>query len=233
MAASAPIACESCPVRDRAACSALSGDQRGELAALGRHRRLKRGETLFAAGEEVPACATLISGALKIASSDESGTERILSLVHPAGFVGELFAPVAHHDVVALTESEVCLFPARQYAEAIERFPALGRALLRRSAEDLYASRQLIDLMSRRTARQKVAGLLRAFADAASSSPCHPARRFDLPLSREEVAGLLGLTIETVSRQVTALERDGAIAREGSRGILLRDPVKLEAAAAA
>ena len=114
MAASAPIACESCPVRDRAACSALSGDQRGELAALGRHRRLKRGETLFAAGEEVPACATLISGALKIASSDESGTERILSLVHPAGFVGELFAPVAHHDVVALTESEVCLFPARR-----------------------------------------------------------------------------------------------------------------------
>ena len=42
------------------------------------------------------------------------------------------------------------------------------------------------------------------------------------------MAGLLGLTIETVSRQMTALERDGVIARDGSRGVVVRDPARLE-----
>jgi CRP/FNR family transcriptional regulator len=64
-------------------------------------------------------------------------------------------------------------------------------------------------------------------AEAASDSPCHAASRFDLPLSREEVAGLLGLTIETVSRQLGRLETDGAILREGQRGIHLKDAALL------
>ena len=221
------LACETCPVRDRAACSALSNSEREELAAIGRHRTLKAGEILFHAGDPNDQCATLISGALKIRSSDSEGVERILSLIHPAGFVGELFAPVAHHDVVALAESDVCLFPATRYEQVVERFPALGRALLRRSSEDLLAAHALIGLMGRRTALQKVAGFIKAMADAASSSPCHPAERFDLPMTRGDMAGMLGLTIETVSRQIGRLEKDGVIEREGPRGIRLKDPARL------
>lgn len=222
-----PLACNACPVRDRAACSALDEDQRHELEQIGRHVRLKRGEVLFHAGDAAPACATLISGALKISSLDEEGTERILSLVHPAGFVGEMFAPVAHHDVTAIADSLLCVFPAEKYEKVIDRYPGLGKALLRRSSEDLFASRELIDLMGRRTALQRVAGFLKAMADAASTSPCHPAHRFDLPLSRGEMAGMLGLTIETVSRQLTRLEKDKVIARQGARGILLKDAARL------
>lgn len=223
MARRNPLACDACPVGARAACSVLSPAQRAELSAIGHHRRLRKGETLFAAGDRPTACATLISGALKIASFDQGGVERIVSLVHPAGFVGELFAPHARHHVVALADSEVCVFPTTSYEHALERFPALGRALLRRSAEDLYATRDLIDLMGRRTALGRVAGLIKAMAEAASESPCHPASRFELPLSRGEMAALLGLTIETVSRQLGRLEADGAIRREGRRGIVVAD----------
>ena len=226
-----PLACASCPVRDRAACAALSEEERDELGRLGKHLTLRRGDALFATGDEGFACATLISGALKITSFGEDGTERILSLVHPAGFVGEMFSPVARHDVVALTESELCVFGRADYERAVERFPALGRALLRRSAEDLFESRSIIDLMSRRKASQKVAGFLLAMARAASDSPCHATERFDLPLSREEMAGILGVTIETASRQLGRLEADGMIERDGRRGIRLLDPARLEAMA--
>ena len=64
-------------------------------------------------------------------------------------------------------------------------------------------------------------------ANAASDSPCHPARSFDLVLTRGELASLLGLTIETVSRQLTGLERDGNISRNGSRGIELVNAARL------
>jgi len=223
-----PLACATCPVRDRAACSALSDAERDELGRIGQHRTLQRGETLVASGDEQPACATLISGALKISSFDAGGAERILSLVHPAGFIGEMFSPVARHDIVALTPSKLCLFSQADYAQALERFPALARALLRRTAADLLESRATIDLISRRTAQQKVAAFLLAMARAASDSACHPASRFSLELTRGEMAGFLGLTIETVSRQLTAFEEDNVISREGRRAIHVHDLPRLQ-----
>lgn len=221
------LQCATCPVRERAACSALSDDQRGELARIGRRRKVAKGETIFAAGEDVGACATLISGALKIASYGEDGTERILSLVHPSGFVGEMFAPVAHHDVIALADSELCLFDRAQYEAAVDRFPGLAKALLRRSAADLFEARSLVELQTRRGSKGRVAAFLLAMAEAASHSPCHAAEAFELPLTRGEIAGLLGLTIETVSRQLTGLERERVIARDGARGIRVTDAARL------
>ena len=224
--------CSTCPVRDRAACSVLSDGEREALARSGRSRKLRRGELLFAAGDENVACATLLKGALKVATVDEEGTERILALVHPAGFIGELFAPFAHHDVVALTDSELCLFPKSELGRAIELNPKLAQALLRRSQEDLLQSRELLALSGRRSASAKVAGLLTGLAEAASDSSCHAARAFELPLTRGEIAGMLGLTIETVSRAITRFERAGVISRQGARGIELLDPARLAAEAA-
>jgi CRP/FNR family transcriptional regulator len=219
--------CSSCPVRHRAACSVLDVEERDSLARAGRTRKLKRGETLFAAGDENAACATLLKGALKIAAVDEEGTERILALVHPAGFIGELFAPLAHYDVVALTDSELCVFPKSEIGRAVDHNPKLAQALLRRSQEDLLQSRELLALSGRRSASAKVAGLLIGLAEAASDSSCHAAREFDLPLTRGEIAGMLGLTIETVSRAITKFEREGMIQRRGARGIELIDPARL------
>lgn len=218
-------------MRDRAACAVLSEEERDALAAVGRTRTLSRGETLFAAGENEVACATLISGALKVGSIDAQGEERILALVHPAGFIGEMFTPFTHYDVVALSDSRLCVFGKRDMEAAIERYPALARALLRRSQEDLFAARELLALSGKREAGSKLAALLLALANAASDSPCHPAHRFELPLTRGEMAGMLGITIETVSRRLTMLERSGAVRREGARGIALLDPARLAALA--
>jgi len=224
------LPCHTCPVRDHAACSVLTEAERDALARAGRMRRLKRGEMLFAAGDEDAACATLVTGALKVSAVDEEGTERILALIHPAGFVGELFAPFAHHDVVALADSELCVFSRGDMGQAIETHPKLARALLRRSQEDLHHSRELLALSGRRGAAAKVAALLLGLSEAASDSTCTPAREFDLPLTRGEIAGMLGLTIETVSRALTRFERDGVIRRKGARGIELVDPARLGAA---
>ncbi|HEX9807828.1 MAG TPA: Crp/Fnr family transcriptional regulator [Alteraurantiacibacter sp.] len=223
------LSCEQCPVRASAACAVLTSEERDALARGGRTRQLKRGEMLFAAGDDNTTCATLIEGALKVSSVDEEGQERILALVHPAGFVGELFAPFSGHDVIALTDSRLCLFSRADLDDAVTRYPALGKALLQRAQEDLHESRNLLELTSRRSAVSRVSGLMVGLAEAASHSPCHPADRFELPMSRGEIAQMLGLTIETVSRAVTSLEKDGIIRRKGARGIDLLDPARLAA----
>ena len=217
------VTCSTCPVRATAACAVLTPDERDAMAAAGRTRTLKRGEMLFAAGDEDAACATLVSGALKVSAIDQDGNEQILALVHPAGFIGELFAPFAHHDVVALTDSKLCTFAQRDIERAINDYPALARALLRRSQADLLASRSLLELTGNASAEARLAALLHDFAAAASDSSCHLASEFELPLTRGEMGNMLGLTIETVSRKLGELEDMGAIIRKGKRGIVLRD----------
>ncbi len=224
----ATLACQTCPVRDTAACAALADEDRATVASMGRHREYRRGETVMAEGNDNLACATLVSGALKVTRTDAEGNEQILSVIHPAGFVGEMFAPVAHHDIVALTDSVLCVFSRPSYEQAVARYPELAQALLRRSSEELLEARTLLDLKGRRAAEAKVAGLILAFAKSASTSSCHSADDFDLPLSRAEMASVLGLTIETVSRQMTKLERGGLIERKGARGLSLRDTPGLE-----
>ena len=214
-------------MRGRAACAALDEGERAELAKLGHARKLRRGETLFEASEDNALCATLVKGVLKVTSFDEDGTEHIVSLIHPAGFVGELFAAEAQHDIVALSDCDLCVFPRQQYEHALRRFPALGQALLRRSSQDLSETRALLAAVTGRSAMQRVAGFLLALARAANDTECHAARHFDLVLTRGEMASLLGLTIETISRQLTRLEKDNVIRRDGRRGIELVDAGRL------
>ena len=223
------LACATCPVRDRAACAGLGEEERGELARRGGHRTLAPGDVLFHAGEKIETCATLTSGTLKVTKTDVDGNERILALVHPAGFVGEFFQPFDDHEVVAVAQSQVCIFAGSDIEAAMAEHPALARALRRRAQEDLHASRALLALTGKSDAETQVAGLILGFAQAASDSPCHPARSFDLPLSRAECANMLGLTIETVSRKITALEKSGVVRRHGKRGIELIDPARLSA----
>ncbi len=222
------LACATCPVRDRAACAVLTEEERDALSMAGRTVRLKRGETLFHAGDDNAVCATLVSGALKIRNIDRDGNERILALIHPAGFVGELFRPFADYDVVALGKCQLCVFSKVEMRHALDTYPALTQALFRRSQEDLHESRAMLALASNTSATEKVATLLKSFAQAASDSSCHAAQHFDLPISRGELANLLGLTIETVSRQISKLEKSNIIKRHGTRGIELVDPARLQ-----
>ncbi len=221
------LACAECPVRDSAACAVLSEEERKALASAGRTRKLSRGELLFAAGDTDTACATLVTGALKVVAHNVDGNEQILALIHPSGFIGEMFAPFAQHDVVSLTDSQLCTFARKDMERAIDEYPALARALLRRSQEDLHSARSMLERTARASAESRLAALIHDFAHAASDSPCHPASQFDLPLTRGEIANMLGLTIETVSRKLSDLEKMGAIRRKGKRGIELLDPALL------
>lgn len=223
MSPSEPIVCRACPVADRAVCSALSNEDRGDLARMGHHRRYARGETIVAAGDATTVCATLTRGAAKMSTIDHDGTERIVALVHPAGLLGQPFTPAATLHVTALTESEACLFPRTQLEALTDARPPLARRMLAEVSRELAESRNLIDLISKRQAKGRVAALILAFSRAAKTEGCTPATAFDLPLKRGEMAQLLGLSIETVSRTLTVLESEETISRDGSHGILIRN----------
>ena len=98
--------------------------------------------------------------------------------------------------------------------------------MLEMTLDELDAAREWMLLLGRKTAREKIASLLAIVArrDASLHLRTPQGRMvFDLPLTREAMADYLGLTLETVSRQMSALKRDGVITLEGKRHITVPD----------
>jgi CRP/FNR family transcriptional regulator len=224
--------CETCGVRDRALCSSLDDAELAALAALGVQRRLVRGETLIRAGDPPLVCANLQTGVMKIRAGTSDGDEAIVGLLYPGDFVGRPFAGSNHHDIVAVTDVELCVFPRAAFERALADHPRMERLLLERTLAALDRAQQGLVRMANASAGARVAGFVDDIGrrQAPACRP-GPAAAFDLPLSRGEMADLLGLTIETVSRQLKRFEAAGVMQLVGRRGVIVRDAPALAAAA--
>jgi CRP/FNR family transcriptional regulator len=113
----------------------------------------------------------------------------------------------------------------------------MEQLLLARTLADLEQARGWLTRVARASAAARVASFLGDMAQRLAVSDCRRdagvvvGAQFDLPLRRGEIADLLGLTIETVSRQMTRLRAAGVIDLPGGRGIIVRDPAALADAA--
>lgn len=86
----------------------------------------------------------------------------------------------------------------------------MAERLIERAAADLARAHEQMLLLGRKNALEKVASLLIDLAQRLGANPTGPG--FRLPISRQEMADQLGLTIETVSRTMTRLKEGGFIA---------------------
>jgi len=222
--------CENCVVRDHAICAGLDDADRDALSRIGRRFTLQAGQTVMWEGDDSMAVANVIEGTLKLATSTGDGREQIVGVVYAADFIGRPFGARTPHSVTALTDARLCLFPRGSFDGFALRHGELQHRLLQRTLDDLDRTRAWMLLLGRKTAREKVATFLldmgrrlRADADGV----------IDLPLSRQQIADVLGTTIETVSRQMTEMKRTGMIDLVGRRGVRLVDRAALEALAEA
>lgn len=222
--------CADCQVRDQSLCGSLSDEELRSLNAIGRHRKLERGQTLLWAGDDALLCANLLSGVLKLSAATADGREQIVGLLYPADFVGRPFAESAEHTITALTDAELCVFPRKPFEETLEEHARMERLLLRRTLAALDDARNRMLLLGRKTAEEKVASFLLDMSVhlAPEASQGGRAVTFDLPLTRAQIADVLGLTIETVSRQMTRLKRAGLIDLPAGRLVTIRDRDALE-----
>lgn len=217
--------CADCRVRSHALCAALDDGALATFRRLGHRQALSRGESLAWAGGGNAACANLISGVLKLSAVTPDGAEQVVALFHPADFVGHPFAARTGFTVTALTDAELCVFPRACFESALADHAAMERLLLRRAFAALEDARHRMVMLARAPAAARVARFLLDTSDRAGSPG------FDLPLTRGEMAEVLGLTIETVSRQLGRLKSAGTIALTGARGVAIRDRAALESAA--
>ena len=227
--------CQHCVVRNRAICASLSSAELDVLNRIGRRVPLARGETLMWEGAESLLVANVIDGMLKLSTSTADGREQIVGVVYPSDFIGRPFGETTQHSVTALSDSQLCLFTRSAFDGFARAHPELEHKLLQRTLTELDRARHWMLLLGRKSAGERVATFLLEMAQRLVDTSCNTgaeadaAERFDLPLTRQQMADLLGLTIETVSRQLTRLREAGIIALPDRRAVVILDHAAMEA----
>lgn len=223
--------CDECPVREHAICAALDRSDLRALNALGRRRTLNAGESLIWEGDDPALVGNVIEGTLMLSTGTSDGREQIVGVLHAADFVGRPYGGATRHTVTALTPARVCVFSRRDFDGFADRHPLLERKLLQHTLAELDRARSWMLLLGRKSAEERIATFLldmsrHAAAEGAQAKP-GAGERFELPFSRQQVADLLGLTIETVSRQFTKLKRAQLIDLPSRRAVVIRDRAAL------
>ena len=217
--------CGACPIRHRAVCARCETDELVQLEQIKYYRSYEAGQTVIWSGDKMDFVASVVTGIATLTQTMEDGRRQMVGLLLPSDFVGRPGRSSAAYDVTATTDLVMCCFRRKPFEELMASTPHIAQRLLEMTLDELDAAREWMLLLGRKTAREKIASLLAIIArrDASLKAPRANlgAITFDLPLTREEMADYLGLTLETVSRQMSALKRDGIITLDGKRQVTI------------
>jgi CRP/FNR family transcriptional regulator len=221
-----PLRCAACAARSRAVCGAFSPAAARDFDRLARSITVARGETLVWEDDDALLVGFVVTGVLKLTASLADGREQILGLAGAGDMVGRPFGTRSSYSVTAIGPVSLCVLGRAAFDEFATKHPEVEHALLLRALDELDRARRWMLLLGRKSAGERVASLLVEFAERSPESDV------TFPLTRQQMGDLLGLSIETVSRELTKLRGAGLITLTDLRHFRVEDDVCLRRRAA-
>jgi CRP/FNR family transcriptional regulator, anaerobic regulatory protein len=225
-----PVLCRACEARHRGICGVLNPRQLIELSRHTTKSVVEADQEIAAAGQPVKRHANILKGVVKLSKLMADGRQQIVGLQFAPDFIGRPFAQQSGVTAEAATEVRVCSFPASALDALVRQSPELEHKLHQQALNELDEARDWMLTLGRKTAGEKVASFLYLIARNVDPEVGQEsaAIRFEIPLKRADIADFLGLTIETVSRQITKLRHSGAINLINNRIVEVPDRGKLK-----
>lgn len=227
--------CGDCTSRSRAICSVLESDELKTFRKFGTTLRLAPGETLFY--EDDPACSvySVTRGTLRLTKMLPDGRRQIADFLFPGDFLGFTLEEEHAFSAEAVTEVEICRFPLARFEAFAAGHPQLKWRLLALAAQELAATRQQVLRLGRKSATERIASFLLMLANRdreAGRVSADDGMIVVLPMSRTDIGDYLGLRIETISRELSALKAQKIIRLASTQRIEILDEERLESIAA-
>ena len=198
------------------------------LVGIGITIQATRGQTIVLEGDLCGHCFRLLTGAVHLYKGTADGRRQLIDFL-VAGDCFGLLGACYSYSVEAITHTTLVKTPRATLAAAMHERPALADRLIVLAAAELARAHEHMLLLGRKNAQEKVASLLVELARRIGADETRPA--FRLPISRQEMADHLGLTIETVSRTMTRLKEEGLIRLPTPHHVVLLHPAELAALA--
>lgn len=223
-----PALCQACEARHHGMCGSLTPEELTRLNKIASRREIKPGTALVADSEPVSHYSNILSGVVKLTKILADGRQQIVGLQFAPDFLGRPFKTSSETNAESATTVRLCSFPRNAVDRMIEESPNLEHRLLQQTLNELDEARGWMVTLGRKTAAEKVASFLYLIATHIDpESEGADGITFELPLTRADIADFLGLTIETVSRQMTKLRKDGVIQIENNRHVTVPDMERL------
>lgn len=182
-----------------------------------------KGEELFGEGGVAGSFYKVVSGTVRACKLLSDGRRQIDTFY----FVGDMFGLEAGQEhrfaAEAVDDVTVIAFRRNSFSSLTGDDPAFGDQLMAAIMSSLDRAHDHMVLLGRKTAQEKVAAFLLDMAGRLAQGD-----RFALPMCRVDIADHLGLTIETVSRTLTQMAREGLIKLDAGRTVTLTRKLELQ-----
>jgi CRP-like cAMP-binding protein len=211
----------------------LGEEDLGRLAKVAMLRSWAKGETLFEEGDPADSFLVITGGRVKVFKATPDGRQLILEIFGPEDPVGA----VAVYEErpypatgIALEEAEAIAIPRRDFFALLDTHPTLVRGLLLAMTRRLVElTQRLADLTGGRI-ESRIARLFLKLGDNLGRPADDGGTFIPLALSRQELADMIGTTIETCIRIMSRWGKEGVV-RTGAEGFTILDRETLEALA--
>ena len=215
--------CQSCAHFKNSEWSVLGGCNAKGLDCARRERRFLPGEPVYHEGDESSGVYCVSAGLIGIRKVDAEGDSMLLRLVRPGqsfGYRSMLTGTPHGVSAEALKETRVCHIPAATVRKALDAHPELLMAFFRHLADDMAAAEVKVMETVSASCRVWFLRLLVALGGG------EDAGLLELPVSRQDIASLIGVRSETMSRVIRAIEDEG-LAHFSGRRVEIPDPHRL------
>jgi CRP/FNR family transcriptional regulator len=211
--ASVKQACSGCNLRQLCLPLGIPSQDVELLDALIKRRRpLARGRHVFRLGDEFRSLYAIRSGSVKTYTITEDGGEQVTGFHLPGEIIGLDAINSNQHPCAAkaLETTSICELPFNRLEELAAQIPGLGRQLMRIMSREIQADEELLMLLGKKSAEERLAALLMSLSRRYKERGFSP-REFHLSMSRNDIGNYLGLAVETVSRLFTRFQQQGFI----------------------
>lgn len=191
------------------------------IELMGARMPYARNVEVYGEGEPADYVYKVISGAVRITKLLDDGRRQVTAFHLPGEIFGLELGKEHHFSAEAITESRILVVKRSAVLALAGRDGEVARQLWALTADALQRVQDHMLVLGCMNARERVANFLLQLAKSVSGD------ELELPMSRQDIADYLGLTIETVSRTMTQLENDAAITLPTSRRIVLRNRAAL------
>ncbi|MDE8349640.1 MAG: Crp/Fnr family transcriptional regulator [Acidocella sp.] len=205
----------------------LSASERRELALIANIRHIDAGTRLFDAGTRVQVIFNIVSGVVKISDILADGSQATVAFHFAHDLCGMFESDYYIHTGTAVTALTVYCLPIDALERLLRREPSLQLHFLCKLSHELRLAQRQAIALGRYNAMQKLA----LFLDFLARHPemhADPTGLVNIPMTRADIADYVGLALESVSRTLHRLHREGIIELVTSQRFRIRDRERLE-----
>jgi CRP/FNR family transcriptional regulator len=199
---------------------------------IGRRRKIAKDTHLYRIGDPFTNLYAIRLGHFKTFQVSHSGEQHVTGFQMAGELLGMDAISTEHHhcDAMALEDSEVCEIPFARLEELFGTIPSLLHHFHRMMSQEITREQNVMLLLGNMRAEQRFAAFLINLSSRYEARG-YSSTTFQLRMSREEIGNYLGLTIESISRLLSRLKKQGLL-RVANREIELLDITRMRALAA-